>query len=246
MPNNHCSVGVKQRRYAFVQSDDRLHSSGAPSVRHAAKIAGHARRHARRRMWIGSRPYHARDMEITEIFRDSPKLANPALSADASDCASASVRLLRGKNNRRKKRNRASLSRAMLASGNCVTIVCALACSSRSRHAATHSSSTSGGTPYKRSLPTSVKSAVVGSGGRSRKSCQSAQGKIPEIFLPKTVESWPYERPWPMAAIISTGSPQVRRTVSTTVANEIVRLLAPSRTTRRVGVTAVTNPLFRP
>src|SRR5256885_3903765 len=82
----------------------------------------------------------------------------------------------------------------------------------------------------------SVTRAAVGSDERFCKSCQSAQGKIPEIFLPRTEESCPYDLPWPIAAIISTGSDQVWRTVATTVGNERVRLLAPKRITRRVGV----------
>jgi hypothetical protein len=81
----------------------------------------------------------------------------------------------------------------------------------------------------------SVTSAEVGSAGRFCKSCQSAQGKIPEIFRPKTVESWPYERPCPIAAMISSGSPQMRRVAATTVPNDSLTLLAPNIMTRREG-----------
>jgi hypothetical protein len=82
----------------------------------------------------------------------------------------------------------------------------------------------------------SVTRALVGSCGRFCKSCQSAQGKIPEIFLPRNQESCPYDLPWPIATIISTGSDQVWRTVATTVGNDRVRLLAPNKMTRRDGV----------
>ncbi len=78
-------------------------------------------------------------------------------------------------------------------------------------------------------------------GGKRRAILQilpKAQGKIPEIFLPRNEDSCPNDLPWPIATIISTGSDQVWRTVATTVGNERVRLLAPNRTTRRVGVIA--------
>lgn len=114
-------------------------------------------------------------------------------------------------------------------------LVVARAPSKWSKQPATHSNSCSTGTPYNKSLPMSVKRAAVGKGGRRFKSCQSAQGKIPGIFLPTTVEYCPNDLPCPMAAMISTGWPINRRTVSTTVENDTVRLLAPNRMTRWVG-----------
>src|SRR3954462_15397883 len=88
----------------------------------------------------------------------------------------------------------------------------------------------------------SVRSALVGSGARMCKSRQSAQGKIPEIFLPRTKESCPYDLPWPIATIKSIGSRQLSRAVATTVGNDRARLLAPKRITRRLGCGLIGKP----
>lgn len=166
---------------------------------------------------------------------------SPSLSVRTSCRAVVSVSVLRGNKTLRKNRNLALPIRSTVAIGNCVTTVEAPTSASRSRHNVTHSINCSGGTPYNKSLPMSVTSAAVGNGGRRCKSCQSAQGKIPGIFLPQSVESCPYDLPWPIAAMISIGSSQVRRATLTIVANDRVRLLAPNKTTRRVGDGRVTT-----
>jgi hypothetical protein len=235
MPNTNRSCGVKCARYALVHNGDRATSNGGAAPGQPASIVGQASPRTRRLRWIGSRPYHAPDTGIIGIFRAPHSATSWRFNSTMRACASANLSLLCGKNNLRKNRNRSSLKRWMLVTGNSVTIVVEPASASRSRQLPTHSITRSGAAPYNKSFPMSVTSAAVGSAGRACKSRQSAQGKIPEIFLPKTVESWPYERPCPIAAMISSGSPHVRRAAATTVGNDSDRLLAPNRITRRSG-----------
>ena len=101
-PNNDCSNGVRQLRYALNQTDPRLSVTRSCAARQAASSAGHACRCERRLKWIGSSPYHDFSAEIVDIFRARHISKRPSLRAPASDCASSSVRVLRGKNSQRK------------------------------------------------------------------------------------------------------------------------------------------------
>jgi hypothetical protein len=227
-------------RYALVQSDGRRSVSGSLSARQPANSVGQATRFMRDRMWIGSKPYQDPDAEITEIFRDWARATKQSLTSFAWRIASRSVSRLPGNNSQRKNRKRRSPSRSRLSIGVCAMIVVAPTSANRSTHFSTHSTSCAGAIPKTKSLPMSVTNALVGSGARVCKSRQSAQGKIPEIFLPRTEESCPYDLPWPIATIKSIGSFQVWRSVATTVGKERARLLAPKRMTRRLGCGLVT------